>query len=454
MKSFKKLVLSIAIFLSLCSIGFLDVKAETLIKKGKASHWTDLDIGHQVEFKIKEAGILYFEFDMMLESDFISDGKQGIMFTLTGYENKDAYLDDFMMDKSIYQNHQKVFISKGYNSEGRWIRIDDAPAGYYIMELEQLDDNSYVNYSIKKYKNFASSITIPKSLQVTTDSWKKIKISNILPKGAIVGNPDKNVSVDKKNIATIWDDGRNAVEIYGKKAGKCTLTIKLNNGKKYKCKITVKDPPAKLNHNSCSLYKGDTTSIKLLYTKKKVKWYSSNSRVAVVNSNGKVTAKNNGKCTITAVSGGKKYICKISVVDQSPDFGADLANYNTRENYFRVRIKNYSNKPLTIYSYGAKSQDKDYKSYDRNLKLKNNRNVIIKPGKKKSVYFYVIGSPTWNDLSHHTIHFNFGFDGKKYQGIIDYYYYDSEYKDGSKWYYTYLKKHNNKVEKDFENYNW
>lgn len=109
---------------------------------------------------------------------------------------------------------------------------------------------------------------------------------------------------------------------------------------------------------------------------------------------------------------------------------------------------------MTIYSYGAKSQDKDYKSYDRNLKLKNNRSVVINPGKKKSVYFYVIGNPTWNQLSHHTIFFNFGYDGKKYQGRIGYNYYDSAYKYGSKWYYTYWTIDTNKAEKDFENYNW
>ena len=53
---------------------------------------------------------------------------------------------------------------------------------------------------------------------------------------------------------------------------------------------------------------------------KKIKWTTSNKKIATVSSNGLVTAKKKGNCTITAttVDGGKKASCKIKVVKVAP----------------------------------------------------------------------------------------------------------------------------------------
>ena len=53
---------------------------------------------------------------------------------------------------------------------------------------------------------------------------------------------------------------------------------------------------------------------------KKIKWTTSNKKIATVSSNGLVTAKKKGSCTITAttVDGGKKASCKIKVVKVAP----------------------------------------------------------------------------------------------------------------------------------------
>ena len=69
----------------------------------------------------------------------------------------------------------------------------------------------------------------------------------------------------------------------------------------------------KLNKTKLTLYKGKTYTLKVSGTKKSVKWSSSNSKIATVNSKGKVTAEKKGSCTITAKVGNKKYKCKVTI---------------------------------------------------------------------------------------------------------------------------------------------
>jgi len=69
----------------------------------------------------------------------------------------------------------------------------------------------------------------------------------------------------------------------------------------------------KLSNTKISLYVGDSYKLKLKNTKKKVKWSSSNKKIATVSKKGKVKAKKKGTCKITAKVGKKKYTCKITV---------------------------------------------------------------------------------------------------------------------------------------------
>lgn len=56
-----------------------------------------------------------------------------------------------------------------------------------------------------------------------------------------------------------------------------------------------------------------TKKLQLKNTKNKVVWSSSNSSIASVNSNGKVTAKKKGNAAITATVGDVKKKCKVKV---------------------------------------------------------------------------------------------------------------------------------------------
>ena len=114
-------------------------------------------------------------------------------------------------------------------------------------------------------------------------------------------------STSKKSVATVSSKG----VVTGKKAGKATITAKVN-GKKYTCKVTVKEAP-KLNKTKATVYVGKTVTLKVTGTAKKVTWSTSKKSVATVSSKGKVTAKKAGTATITAKVGTKKLTCKVTV---------------------------------------------------------------------------------------------------------------------------------------------
>ena len=69
----------------------------------------------------------------------------------------------------------------------------------------------------------------------------------------------------------------------------------------------------KISSTKKTMYKGYTYKLKVTGTNKKVKWSSSDKSKATVNSKGKVYVKKNGKVTITAKVGGKKYNCKVTI---------------------------------------------------------------------------------------------------------------------------------------------
>ncbi|MEY8426885.1 Ig-like domain-containing protein [Lachnospiraceae bacterium 46-15] len=125
-------------------------------------------------------------------------------------------------------------------------------------------------------------------------------------------------SSSKKSVATVSKTGK----VTAKKKGTATITAKVS-GKKYTCKVTVKQPVTSvtLNKKTATLTKkGATVTLKATAkpsnaNSKKVTWKSSNKKVATVK-NGKVTAIANGTATITATAtdgSKKKASCKVTV---------------------------------------------------------------------------------------------------------------------------------------------
>ncbi len=70
-----------------------------------------------------------------------------------------------------------------------------------------------------------------------------------------------------------------------------------------------------LSQKQATLLVNKKLTLKVKNTKKRVRWNSSNKKVATVK-NGKVTGRNKGTAIITANAGKKKLTCKVKVVKQ------------------------------------------------------------------------------------------------------------------------------------------
>lgn len=70
---------------------------------------------------------------------------------------------------------------------------------------------------------------------------------------------------------------------------------------------------ARLNRKKITIRVGKTYKLKVKNNKKKVKWKTSNKKIASVSKKGKVKGKKPGKAIITAKIGKKKYKCRVTV---------------------------------------------------------------------------------------------------------------------------------------------
>ena len=77
--------------------------------------------------------------------------------------------------------------------------------------------------------------------------------------------------------------------------------------------ITTMAKPVKINKKTVSIIVSKSVQLKINNNKKKVKWSTSNKKVATVSKKGLVKGKKVGKATITAKVGNKKYRCTVTV---------------------------------------------------------------------------------------------------------------------------------------------
>ena len=178
--------------------------------------------------------------------------------------------------------------TSGYNGKGKSIKYVAAPK---ISKTEATYNSVKISWGkvngAEKYRVYVKN----------GKSWKKLADTT-----STTFN-DKNVSAKKTYIYTVRCINSSANKFtsgYDSKGVTVTTSAK---------------PSVKLNRTSLTLTKGKTYTLKTTVTgtNKAVTWSSSNSSVASVDKNGKVTAKAKGTATITAKVDGVLASCKVTV---------------------------------------------------------------------------------------------------------------------------------------------
>lgn len=137
----------------------------------------------------------------------------------------------------------------------------------------------------------------------------------------------KVVSVTKKGV------------VKGLKKGTATVTAKIGK-KTYKCKVTVEAP--KLSSTKKTVTAGTSFTLKLNGTKRTVKWYTSNKKIATVKK-GVVKTLKAGTVNITAKVGGKKYVCKVTVKAKAAPVATEKDKAAKQYNTLINNLKNEKN---------------------------------------------------------------------------------------------------------------
>jgi hypothetical protein len=175
-------------------------------------------------------------------------------------------------------------------------------------------------------------------------------------------------------------NSRNAIvnstgKVTAKTRGTATITAKIGK-KSYRCLVTVEAP--KISNSNISLYKGKTAQLKMLNTKQKYRWTSSNTKVVTVSSTGKISGKRTGTAYISARSAsGKTFKCKVTVKNTPSKLKMLLPNqkecgdaeffieYNSQRstNGKTVLMQLYKQFPMGYINFSASNVDRGLTTY-------------------------------------------------------------------------------------------
>lgn len=172
----------------------------------------------------------------------------------------------------------------------------------------------------------AQSGELPAALNLKYKAKKKLALANTQPEGLPV---NVTWASDNAGIAAVDKNGL----VTAKSAGKCTVSAVFPSGSRAACKVTVE--PKGLKYKKKTIRKNARFTNVLVGAKAGVKWSSSNKKVATVNGKGVVKGKKSGTCKVVARFGGKKYACKVTVVNPRLN-KKKITVYNSRS--FRLKV--------------------------------------------------------------------------------------------------------------------
>ena len=252
----------------------------------------------------------------------------------------DAYKDHSANDYDSYYSHDMFDGSNsGYFTYGKNVKI------LTNGNIEPTDTPTPTPTPVADISDNTSEITVPAGTKVRIDA-------------SVLGSKPYNWSSSDKTIATVDSNGY----VTGKKAGTVTITV-TKGEKKLTCKVTVKGnasptatPAADKNTTTTASSaipvvcgKAIVINPAAVLGKGTYSFKSSDTKIATVDSSGKVSAKMAGSVSITVTLGKKKFIQPVTVlykdVTNTKDFWYAPTNYLTAKNVVKGYDKQTNFKP-------------------------------------------------------------------------------------------------------------
>lgn len=159
----------------------------------------------------------------------------------------------------------------------------------------------------------------------------------------------------------------------------------------------------RLKNSKVTMAAGQTKSLKVVGTEKKVRWTSSNTKVATVDKKGRVKARKKGSCKIYARVGKKKLTCKVTVKTKTSANKKPNTTMTKNNVTYRSYGTNYGVVILVKnnYSYTV-DVDADCLFYDSSgtmIEKSSDRNFGLEPGRECALFAWISHS----DWSSHKI---------------------------------------------------
>lgn len=312
-----------------------------------------------------------------------------------------------------------------------------ASSSAYIESGETLT----IPFKTTKRRIFVMKIEIDDCNRPTEGGFKlQLKNSN----GKLIQNDKVSLEDYSSYYHWFYSDG------FFQKAGKYNYYIKNTSDEDWKVKYTLvsysKIAKKASMKKSVSGKRGDWIKIgkvgpgypaikSIKFSNKKIVKYYDNA----YDGNIYIMGKNRGTTNVTLkLKNGKKYTTKVTFKPTDDfSFFAYIYDYDSRNNYIKVKVKNNGPRAITFVRSGANLRNDNYKFYDR--KIKSSGNITVKPGKTKYIRFYIKGDYVWDDLSNHSIFSKIRYDGMTFKWQVRTG--STYYKKNNKWYCTYYSKY-------------
>ena len=262
-------------------------------------------------------------------------------------------------------------------------KVTAVGAGSAAVTATTINGNKIASCKVNVYVP-AHSITLNK----TTLNLNKGKTSTLVATVSPSNTTNKNVTWKSSNTKVAKVDSRGKITAIG--VGSATITAITEDGnKKATCKVNVSVyvNSVKLNKSTLSLLKGKSETLKATInpsnaTNKNVTWKSSNTKVAKVDSKGKVTAVGSGSATITVttIEGKKTSSCKVTV--KTPVLVSS------------IKLNKRSIKVIKGYSTDLKATINPSNATNKNVTWKSSNTKVAKVDSKGKVTAVGAGSAT------------------------------------------------------------